>query len=266
MEIQKLKSPDLEEVLLLKPEGWHNFLSSLQFYTTSDFCFPIKIVLENKIIGIGTAILHYNVAWLAQIIVHPDHRGKGLGKFITQKLIEIANSHNCKTIELIATDLGFPVYEKLGFITESEYLLFKGKKIDSDLPDNENIISYSENLIKQIKAMDMEISAENRFEHLSTYLQSGYYFVENTTLIGFYLPDFGEGLIIAMEEMAGIELLKIHISKNEMVILPSENNAAITYLLNNCFKNAGSAKRMYLGKKLNWNAGKIFNRIGGNLG
>ena len=47
------------------------------------------------------------------VIVHPDYKGKGIGKMITNSCIKSVSTQN--PIMLIATDEGKPLYEKLGF-------------------------------------------------------------------------------------------------------------------------------------------------------
>ncbi|MBL0009542.1 MAG: GNAT family N-acetyltransferase [Saprospiraceae bacterium] len=103
-------------------------MPAIQFYITSDFCFPIKVSIDHKIAGTGTAIIHHDVAWLAHIIVHPDFRNQGIGKLITESLVKMAHAKSCDTLYLLATELGEPVYRKIGFETETEYLFFKGEK------------------------------------------------------------------------------------------------------------------------------------------
>ena len=110
---------------------------------TQVLCFPFKASIENKIVGIGTTILHHETAWLAHIIVHPEYRNRGIGKMITQALVDHSYSKGRKTIYLIATELGLPVYRRLGFESETEYTIFKSKGTREILPISEQIIAYN---------------------------------------------------------------------------------------------------------------------------
>jgi len=105
MDRQPLELPDLELITALQPPDWPNIIPSIEFYIISTFCFPIKLIIDNKIVGIGTTIIHNDIAWLAHIIVHPEHRNQGIGKIITQTLVDSLQT-KCDTIYLIATDLG----------------------------------------------------------------------------------------------------------------------------------------------------------------
>jgi GNAT superfamily N-acetyltransferase len=257
---------DVHNIRELQPDGWYDIATPFDFYTNSSFCFPIKIIAENKIIGIGATIVHYDVAWLGHIIVHPAHRNKGIGKFITETLIAIAKEKNCETIYLIATDLGAPVYEKVGFITESEYLFFTDVKMKTTDPISNSIISYKENFKEQIALIDKITSGEDRMMHLEEFLEKGFVYNNNETIEGFYLPTFGNGLIIAVTTNAGIALLQFHLRSSENVILPKENSAAIHFLHEHGYKEMRVAKRMRLGKERKHKLGNMYNRIAGNIG
>lgn len=257
---------DVEYIRELQPDGWGDISSPFDFYTKSPFCFPIKILSENKIIGIGATIVHNDVGWLGHIIVHPEYRNKGIGRFITESLINIAKEKKCETIYLIATDLGAPVYEKAGFTTETEYLFFTDIKMKVKTPPSNNIISYEERFKEQIALIDKATSGEDRMMHIEGFLETGFVYNNNGKIEGFYLPTFGNGLIIATMTNAGIELLKFHLQSSENVILPKENSIAIEFLYNNGFKETRIAKRMRLGKQRIHKLENMYNRIAGNVG
>lgn len=266
MEITPLHQDELELLTRLQPEDWSDIRPSFDFYTSSAFCFPIKITIDGEIAGIGAAIVHQDVAWLGHIIAHPDHRGKGIGKLITQTLVNISKQHKCETIYLIATDMGAPVYQKVGFVTETDYLFFKDILIREPLTPPTYIETYREELKGQIAALDKLNSGEDRMPHLEPHLAQGYLYTKNGTVEGFYLPTFGEGLIIADTETAGLALLKLHLGFNDKVAFPKENLAATQFLYANGYKESHTAKRMVLGTKRHVKLAGIYNRIGGNIG
>lgn len=76
-----------------------------------------------KVIGFGCLIIHQvptkgKVARVEDIIVHIDHRGKGLGKSLMNELIAIARGKGVKHIDLTSNPTRVParkLYESLGF-------------------------------------------------------------------------------------------------------------------------------------------------------
>jgi GNAT superfamily N-acetyltransferase len=264
MKAQPFESTDLHFLKELQQPGWSDITTHFNFYLSSPFCFAIKIVADEKVVGIGAYVLHDDVAWLAHIIVHADYRNRGIGRNITQSLVDSLKG-KCETIYLIATGMGEPVYKKLGFIAEADYLFFKGGNFgESKISDN--IKSYSPEYLNDIIALDKEAYGENREIHFSEYLPESFAFIEGNKVTGFYLPAFGDGLIISKSKTAGAELMKLRSNKFETFIFPSENETAIACLKSNNYSQFRVAKRMRLGKERKWKPQNIYNRVSGQIG
>lgn len=257
---------DIDSIRDLQPEDWPDIIPMIKFYIANSFCKPIKVSIDNKIAGIGTGILLDNTAWLAHIIVSPEFRNNGIGSSIVKYLIEYYKSISCETVSLIATSLGYPVYKRAGFIEETEYLLFeRDKPLDGPLL-SDNIIKFTENYTNGILALDRKISGENRDKILLNKICNSYIYKDKNNLAGYYIPDLGEGLIVAESDIAGIELMKLKYSIATKGFLPADNVSGIRFLQENGFNETKRIKRMFLGKKLLWQPEKIFSRIAGNLG
>jgi ribosomal protein S18 acetylase RimI-like enzyme len=267
MTIETLNNSDVSLLNELQPSGWGTILPAHEFYTTNtDFCFPIRINDDNKIVGIGTAIIHNDVAWLGHIIVHPENRNQGIGKLITQSLVNDSVAKNCDTIYLIATDLGAPVYTKAGFETETEYLFFKDIKAEESWEISNNIIPFHPDHKATITAIDKLTTGEDRMFHLEKHLQDGFVYRNDEVIEGFYLPSFGEGLLLAKTKEAGIELMKMRFTNHDSASFPKDNIHAIDFLYKYGYKEFKTAKRMRIGKRREFDPSNMYNRIGGNIG
>jgi hypothetical protein len=254
---------DLTEIIHLQPDGWSDILPFYNFYIKTNFCYPIKIKIEDKIAGIGVAILHEDTAWLAHIIVHINHRNKGLGSVITQSLIDFVMKKQYKTILLIATKLGESVYSKLGFEKETEYINFKQEE---PLIINDNSIAFNAIFQQQILALDEQISGEQRKQLLLPHLPHAKLIIENNLVRAAYLPTLGEGAIIADNEEAGIKLLNIKHTAIRRTAMPIDNKVGCDFLFNNGFTEVFRGTRMFLGKRIKTKFENNYSRIGGNLG
>ena len=73
------------------------------------------------IAGTGGPPTHGRVGWIGTIWVRPDLRRRGLGRAITEATIDAAEIDGCRTLVLVATDRGRPLYEDLGFEVETWY-------------------------------------------------------------------------------------------------------------------------------------------------
>jgi len=266
METAIFTQNDISSLRDLQPADWPDIVPNFYFYVESSSCFPIKVVINGAMAGIGAAIIHADVAWLGHIIVHPEHRSKGIGLYITQTLVDIAQQHHCQTINLIATAMGAPVYEKAGFIAETEYLFFKDIQIQQPGLPQPNIKPYQEKFLQQILAIDQTNSQENRGPMLREHVKTGLIYCHDDTVEGYYLPGLGEGLIIANTTRAGIELMKLHLSVSNKIAFPQDNINAVNFLYDKGFKEIRRAKRMRLGKARNVILSNIYNRIAGNIG
>ena len=123
-----ITSIDLDKIKALRPKGWINITSKFEEYMSRDFCYPIKISLDGRIIGLGCSIVFENTAWLAHIIVHEDFRNRGIGQQIVQFLLAHLKSKNIETYLLIATALGEPIYKKARFKNYFRIHLFEKRE------------------------------------------------------------------------------------------------------------------------------------------
>jgi hypothetical protein len=48
--IVPLLPADLQDVRALQPEGWGDIIPYIEFCVQSPFCYPVKVVLDNKLI------------------------------------------------------------------------------------------------------------------------------------------------------------------------------------------------------------------------
>ena len=79
------------------------------------------------------------------VIVHPDYKGRGIGKMITNSCM---NSVSAQTpFMLIATDEGKPLYEKLGFRAVSyvsKYICNSYNANDYCVRNEDYVMNYEE--------------------------------------------------------------------------------------------------------------------------
>ena len=267
MQILPFEVANLNELESLQPPDWLDLKIAFRYYLHHfGFCNPIKIVINSCIVGIGTTIIHNDVAWLAHIVVHPDFRKQGIGKIITTTLIESVKKHSCKTILLVSTDLGKPVYEKIGFEIVGEYAFLRNDNYGNEGEISENIQKLDQKYFDAVLILDQKVSGEDRSNQIEDYFLDSFVYLEKNKICGYYLPAFGAGLIVAENEEAGIELIKLRNKTHNIATLPSENESALKFLKENNFKQYRTAKRMSLGEKLNWHPEMFFNRISGQIG
>jgi GNAT superfamily N-acetyltransferase len=257
----------MEELRALQPEDWPDIIPDIEMYIRLPFCYPIKVMIDNKIAGIGTSIVFGETGWLAHIIVHPDFRNKGIGMKIVNELLDHQKSQHVSTSLLIATELGRPVYLKSGFKEVSNYVYLKREIEWAIHPVSKNIIPFKVDHLEQILKLDRHITGESRENLLVDYLSKSFVYLNRNIIEGYYIPNLKEGPIYAAHEKAGIELMKIKYATADKAVLPAENIAAISFLKQNGFIETNTkGTRMILGELINWRPEMVYSRIGGNLG
>ena len=74
-------------------------------------------IIGSSAIFIETKIIHNfgKVAHIEDVIVHNEFRGKGIGKMLIEKCIEVAKQNGCYKIILDCSEHNCEFYEKCGF-------------------------------------------------------------------------------------------------------------------------------------------------------
>src|SRR5690242_9332648 len=91
---------------------------------------------EGQIVGTGGAIAFGRTAWIGGIAVAPSARGGGLGRRLTEAALEWVGAR--ETVLLLASELGRPIYDRLGFVAECRYRVFlAGPASAGDFPPAE---------------------------------------------------------------------------------------------------------------------------------
>ena len=265
--IQPLSKNNVPNLNSIKPEKWPDIEKIHGFYLANDYCHPIKAMIGDELVGIGTSICFGNTAWLAHIIVAQDHRNQGIGGLIVQSLLtDLQNRYACESVSLIATDMGFPVYLKYGFNTQTQYYAFQSET-EHPLPvAPDNIQGISADHIPAILALDRQITGEDRRVLIHPALASGFVYCQNHHVQGYYLPDLGEGPVYAPDPQAGLALLQMKITKSNKVVIPADNTVACDFLLKNGFVKIEEIRRMVHGSEFPWQPQHFFSRVGGWVG
>lgn len=93
---------DWRRLLELEPEG----------------CFGIEA--DGKVVASATVISYgQDLAWIGMVLTLPEYRGRGYATELMKRCLEYCDERGIRTVRLDATEMGRPVYARLGF--EDEY-------------------------------------------------------------------------------------------------------------------------------------------------
>ncbi|MFT4660390.1 MAG: GNAT superfamily N-acetyltransferase [Patiriisocius sp.] len=266
--IRPLKQPEIRGLNSLSPSEWKfDYELFLQQFINDDFFYAFSISEDERIVGTGNVLVKENVAWFANIIVDENYRGKGLGSKMTKFLVDFVVDKGFETQLLVATHLGEAVYTKIGFRKVSEYLCFDSE-VDQDYNYSNSIQALRPSDIENVYNLDRDANDENRIHLIDKYYQNGFgYFGNDRKMLGFYLPEFGQGLVLSRDNQAGIELLKLkHSKKGKRTMLPIENKEGIKFLESMGLRKGDKSSRMIFGKDNKWKPKYIFSYGSGYCG
>jgi hypothetical protein len=138
-----------------------------------------------------------------------------------------------------------------------------------DILDIPNIRKIEQNDYRTIFRLDEEISGETRSAFLENFLETGWVYSTGSKekIEGYFLPALGNGLIAALNNSAGLDLLRFKLSLGTAnVAIPSGHQIVEDFLKENEFVEYRTLTRMIFGPPVNWNPEAIFSRGSGYSG
>jgi GNAT superfamily N-acetyltransferase len=124
IQIRLMTARDLPLGMRLKDQaGWNQTEADCRrlLDLQSDGCFVAE--LDGVPVGTTATCSFGPVAWVALVLVEESVRGRGVGTALMEHALAFLDRQGIQTIRLDATELGRPIYEKLGFV--EEYLLHR---------------------------------------------------------------------------------------------------------------------------------------------
>jgi len=99
--------------------GWNQTLADWERFLAAapDGCFLAEWAGARA--GTATTVVYGpELAWVGMVLVHPEHRRRGIGRALLERCITHLREHGVRCIKLDATPAGKQVYDGLGFKTE----------------------------------------------------------------------------------------------------------------------------------------------------
>ena len=109
---------------LLRSSYWasERSLETIKISIANSVCF--SLFFDDVQVGFARVVTDFaSVAYIADLIVDPEHRSKGLGKWLTEIIVN--DSRWCSKFQFLATDDAHGLYEKYGFSTSDKLMSTK---------------------------------------------------------------------------------------------------------------------------------------------
>ncbi|PQZ59502.1 GNAT family N-acetyltransferase [Bacillus sp. MYb209] len=143
--------------------GWDYSLGEINTILSSGIVYGMRNEKGEVIASAAIILYGETLASIGMVIVHPDYKGRGIGKAITDSCMKIVSSQT--PIMLIATDEGKPLYEKLGFRVVSyvsKYICNSYNANYKCVGNEEYILNYEECDLEKIIKIDEDAFGTSR--------------------------------------------------------------------------------------------------------
>ncbi|NNF35116.1 MAG: GNAT family N-acetyltransferase [Saprospiraceae bacterium] len=270
MKFSPITSQDIDALIPLQPADWKDIRVVFRMHHGRNYFSAFKGVIDDQMIVVGHIIYCGEVAWLGNIIVHPSHRKRGYAKLMTTFLMNEIRLTGISNIYLLATEMGYPVYEKLGFTLFNHYIFNSIVSLDKTSTYISMVRKCVDSDLPAILKLDFETMGYDRSYILKFHINDAWVY-ESKSIKGFFMPNLGDGLIIAKDEHSGWALSKIRVEMGkDYLVIPEEQQTTIRILyLENGFQlnpTGRIAYFMYQGRTPQIKSPMIYSRIGGYLG
>jgi predicted N-acetyltransferase YhbS len=217
---------------------------------------------DGKPVG-ASACAHFGASgWVGAVAVLPEQRHRGLGSALTSAALERLQRLGASTVTLYATDMGRPVYRRLGFVTEGQCVTIGGQPPRGPLPAGVRLAGAGD--LEAALAIDRAVTGEDRARLLTAFwpraaLVAG----SDGRLHGYFLPSPWRpgGAIVAEDLEAGLALIawtRQHTGGELYFFVPSGNAPALRALAAAGEREHSRSTRMRLGPPLGWQPLALF--------
>ncbi|HEY4634602.1 MAG TPA: GNAT family N-acetyltransferase, partial [Candidatus Limnocylindrales bacterium] len=166
--LRPMTTADIDETTaIILADDWGDRRSWFEYTIASPACRPfVAEASDGRIAGTGVATLNGAVAWIGTIWVAPAWRGKGLGRALTEAPIAAAETAGCRTLVLVATAAGRPLYERLGFELQTWYRTMEAPGLDgasTTRASGQRVVRpWSREDLDAMSTLDAEVTGEDR--------------------------------------------------------------------------------------------------------
>jgi GNAT superfamily N-acetyltransferase len=211
-----------------------------------------------------SACAHFGASgWIGAVGVVPEARRGGIGGALTEAAAERLRQLGARTVMLYATDMGRPVYERLGFVAEGECVtVATAPPGGAPLPGGVRFAVPDD--LEAALALDRSATGEDRSRLLAPLWPGGGLVAESRGgLRGYFLPSPWRpgGAIVADDPRSGLALLawaRQHAGGEFDLSLPGGNAPALRALGASGAREQRRATRMRLGPPLPWRPLSLF--------
>jgi GNAT superfamily N-acetyltransferase len=228
--------------------------------------------LDGELVGVAAGAHFGASGWVGGVAVAPERRRAGLGGALTEAVVAHLRDRRAGTVLLLATELGRPVYERLGFVAEAEYVTLAGPPVTGRADGGRlwggerepaGVRAGRAGDRTAVLELDRAATGEDRRRLLGALWPAGGLVAGDPAVRGYHLasPWRGGGATLAADPAAGLALLQAvrrTDAEEVSVSLPARNRPGVLALAATGFQERSRTTRMRLGPPLAWRPEAVF--------
>jgi len=235
--------------------GWGDHSAQLHFFIARPDSALFVAEDGGRVVGCSGAVVLGAAArtgWIHSVVVDPAARRVGLGRRLTETAVAWLRDRGVPTINLLATAMGRPIYERLGFQLERRYRIFRRAGLDSTIPATPGLRRMKKDDVEAVRALTRQATGEDRSALLHPFVDGGWIVERDGAIAGFHIPcPWHEGPSIARDAATGAILhdlsRRFYGTGSRSISLPEDNRAGIDALIASGAEERGAVDRMWLG-------------------
>ncbi|MGY3414690.1 N-acetylglutamate synthase-like GNAT family acetyltransferase [Bacillus mycoides] len=166
--VERLSREKTKDIVALSSYiGWDYNSEEIETIFNSGIVYGVVNGREELIASAAIILYGETLASIGMVIVHPDYKGRGIGKIITDSCVKSVSTQT--PIMLIATDDGKILYKKIGFRAVSHVSKYICNSYNANyqcVGNEEYIVNYEERDLEEIIQIDKDAFGTNREEFL----------------------------------------------------------------------------------------------------
>jgi GNAT superfamily N-acetyltransferase len=163
MDVRPMRPDDLPGLTAaILADDWGDRRSWLEFVTRHPGC-RAMVAADGDDVAFATAVVTLNgpVGWIGTVWVDPARRRGGVGRALTAAVVDEADAAGCRTLVLVATDAGRPLYEGLGFSVQTWYVTVEAPGLPPG-PSDPRVRPFRPTDLPGMLALDRSATGEDR--------------------------------------------------------------------------------------------------------
>jgi ribosomal protein S18 acetylase RimI-like enzyme len=278
-QLRPMTADDVDPVVAaILADDWGDRRAWFEFALASPSCRAFVAEGDDgRPVGSGVLTVHGSVGWIGTIWVASSMRRRGIGLALTEATIDAAEEAGCRTLVLVATEVGRPMYERLGFEIQTWYRTMEAQPGSARRevgPPISGIRAFRPDDLPAMMALDRAATGEDRAVNLGMLATSeGTRVLERDGVVAGFVAraPWGGGATVALrldDAMAILDARRMAAKRGRRVRcgILLENKAGARALDAAGWTEAWRAPRMIRGDDLDWHPEHIWGQFNHAMG